>query len=67
MELNEEIAEVLFRGVIERPKPFMSNEHFTVEQEDLSSRQISRMATEGRWVEDQWGNLWQMAAHKHRT
>lgn len=30
-ELNEEIAERFFRRVIERAKPFMSDEHFTVD------------------------------------
>ncbi len=29
--LNEEIAEGFFRRVIERAKPFMSDEHFTVD------------------------------------
>src|SRR6202795_3435298 len=29
--LNEEIAEPFFRGGLERPRPFMSDEHFTVD------------------------------------
>ena len=68
--LNEEIAESFFRRVLERAKPFMSDEHFTVDATLIEAWASQKsFAAEGRAGESRRGRAerWTFTGKSERT
>jgi transposase len=67
--LNEEIAESFFQRVLERARPFMSDEHFTVDGtliEAWASHKSFR-AKDGTGKPPEPGEMWTFAGKSERT
>ena len=52
--LNEEVAEVFFQRMLERAKPYLSNEHFTVDGTLIEAWASHKASARGRRRRTLW-------------